>query len=67
MQPVADLVINPQRAYAADAPQNVELINVRESPIDVQVNKNMNDNLSLREKGVNPVLTRPVADLVVNP
>jgi len=26
--PVADLVINPQRAYAADAPQNVELINL---------------------------------------
>ena len=23
--PVADLVINPQRAYAADAPSNVEL------------------------------------------
>jgi len=24
--PVADLVVNPQRAYAADAPSNVELI-----------------------------------------
>ena len=23
--PVADLVVNPQRAYSADSPQNVEL------------------------------------------
>ena len=27
----------------------------------------MNDNLSLREKGVNPIKVQPVADLVVNP
>jgi len=65
--PVADLVVNPQRGYAADAPSNVDLINLRETPIDEKVAGYMNDNLTLREKGVNPVKVVPVADLVINP
>jgi len=32
--PVADLIVNPQRAYSADQPSNVDLINLNESPIE---------------------------------
>lgn len=49
--PVADLIINPQRGYSADSPSNAEFINLREDPA---VLKAMNDNLTLREKGINP-------------
>jgi hypothetical protein len=67
--PVADLVINPQRAYAADAPSNAELTQFVDEvgQGSTYVNDVASSNLSLREKGAVAPKVVPVADLVINP
>jgi hypothetical protein len=67
--PVADLVVNPQRAYAADAPSNADLINIRDDiPFTMSVEKQMNDNLSMKEKGRDTeIRMEPIADRTINP
>ena len=70
MTPVADLVINPRRAYSASEPSNAELIELGDEfnpTIEEQVDRAMNTNLTLREKGVIGPKMVPVADLVINP
>ena len=69
MQPVADLTINPQRAYAADAPQNVELAQFADQvgQGEAYVNSVADSPLSFIERGGVPPKMQPVADLTINP
>ena len=67
---MADLVVNPRRAYSADEPSNAQFVSLNDEfnpTIEEWVDKSMNSNLTLREKGLLPPKTVPVADLVVNP
>ena len=69
MQPVADLTINPQRAYAADAPQNVELAQFvdQEGQGEPYVASVVDSPLTFIERGGVPPKMQPVADLTINP
>jgi hypothetical protein len=67
------LIVNPQRAYGADQPSNVDLTQLdnkflhQEELDDIYVGSVMNQNLSFVERGgVFPKMVS-VADLEVNP
>ena len=69
MVPVADLTINPQRGYAADAPQNVELAQFADQvgQGEPYVQSVVDSPLTFIERGgVGPKMI-PVADLTINP